>query len=108
MTIGSEPIVLDTNIWIFGLREQQDRIHCSFLLQQIPHLYRVYLPRQILRELQANLSDIKWKSLFCPHLSPLPKWERMSRKVYFDSNGQGAILATRQLPPMLKALGQLC
>jgi len=33
MSIDNEWIVLDTNIWIFGLRNQADQTECSQLLQ---------------------------------------------------------------------------
>jgi hypothetical protein len=39
MTIGHDWLVLDTNIWIFGLREQSDPPACDQLLRQLPRLY---------------------------------------------------------------------
>ncbi len=80
MTIGSERVVLDSNVWIFGLRRQPDRSACAELLDQLPRL-RVCLPRQILRELQANLTNEELHDLF-RLLSRYPdridvQWERV-------------------------------
>ncbi len=54
MTTGPEWVVLDTNVWIFGLRDEPDRPACLQMLQRLPRLY-VQVPRQILLELRANL-----------------------------------------------------
>lgn len=56
MSIQDEWIVLDTNIWIFGLRRVPDFPACAELLDCLNRL-RVVLPRQILQELQANFSE---------------------------------------------------
>lgn len=50
------PVVFDTNIWIFGLRHQPDRPACAVLLAQLRRL-TVLVPRQVFRELLANLTD---------------------------------------------------
>ena len=55
MTTGPEWVVLDTNVWIFGLRDEPDRPACLQMLQSLPGLY-VQVPRQILLELRANLT----------------------------------------------------
>ena len=55
MTTGPEWVVLDTNVWIFGLRDEPDRPACLQMLQRLPRLY-VQVPRQILLELRANLT----------------------------------------------------
>ena len=55
MSIQDESILLDTNIWIFGLRRAPDFSACAELLNHLNQL-RVILPRQILQELQANLT----------------------------------------------------
>ena len=63
MGIDGEWIVLDTNVRIFGLRNQPDRPACVPVLRCLPRLY-VKLPRQILLELRANLTDEELKELF--------------------------------------------
>jgi len=63
VTIRTEWIVLDTNVWIFGLRRQPEYPACVKLLNSLNQL-RVRIPRQILRELQANLSDEEMHEFF--------------------------------------------
>jgi hypothetical protein len=63
MTIGPDWVVLDTNIWIFGLRHQPEQPACAQILQHLPQLY-VKIPRQILRELQANLRQEEMREFF--------------------------------------------
>ncbi|MEO6165307.1 MAG: hypothetical protein ABIP88_14340 [Candidatus Binatia bacterium] len=63
MSIQDEWIVLDTNIWIFGLRRVPGFAECAELLGFLNRL-RVLLPRQILQELQANFSESEMSSLF--------------------------------------------
>lgn len=63
MTIRHDWLVLDTNVWIFGLREQPDQPACDQLLQQLSRLY-VKVPRQILLELRANLTEEEIRRLF--------------------------------------------
>ncbi len=55
MTTGHEWVVLDTNVWIFGLRDEPDRPASLQVLQRLPQLY-VQVPRQILLELRTNLT----------------------------------------------------
>ena len=63
MSILDEWIVLDTNVWIFGLRRFPDLPACVELLEHLDRL-RVVVPRQILQEIQANLSEEEVSSLF--------------------------------------------
>ena len=56
MTIRDERAVLDTNVWIFGLRYHSELPAFALLLERLGQL-QVILPRQVLRELQANLTD---------------------------------------------------
>jgi len=63
VTIRTEWVVLDTNVWIFGLRRQPEYPACVKLLSSLNRLW-VKVPRQILRELQANLSDEEMHELF--------------------------------------------
>ena len=63
MTIRDKPVILDTNIWIFGLRRHPDLPACAQLLERLGQL-EVILPRQLLQELRANLSESELKILF--------------------------------------------
>jgi predicted nucleic acid-binding protein len=63
MTIRDETIVLDTNIWIFGLRRHPEFPACASLLDRLSQL-QVIIPRQVLQELQANLTENELKALF--------------------------------------------
>jgi hypothetical protein len=63
MSIANEWIVFDTNIWIFGLRNQADQPACYQLLQSLSLLY-VKTPYQIFLELQANLVPEELKRFF--------------------------------------------
>ncbi len=63
MSIRDDWIILDTNVWIFGLRRIPHLPACAELLQNLNQL-RVVLPRQILQELQANLVDDELRALF--------------------------------------------
>jgi hypothetical protein len=70
MSIANEWIVFDTNIWIFGLRNQADQPACYQLLQSLSLLY-VKTPYQIFLELQANLVPEELKRFFrLIHLYP--------------------------------------
>jgi hypothetical protein len=63
VTILNERVVLDTNIWIFGLRHHPQVPACARLLDRLGQLH-VVLPRQILKELQANLSRDELATMF--------------------------------------------
>ena len=63
MTIGPEWVVFDTNIWIFGLRQQPEQPACAQVLTYLPRLH-VKIPRQVLRELQANLHHEEMREFF--------------------------------------------
>ena len=63
MTTEHDWVILDTNIWIFGLRNQPDRPACIEILRRLNRLY-VRIPRQILMELRANLNTEELNDLF--------------------------------------------
>lgn len=63
MTTAHKWLVLDTNVWIFGLREPPDRPACVKVLQRLPRLH-AHVPRQILLELRANLTRDEMDRLF--------------------------------------------
>lgn len=63
MSISDEWVVVDTNVWIFGLRDQPDRPACASLLRCLPRFY-VKFPRQILLELRVHMTHEEVKALF--------------------------------------------
>ncbi|MBT9141394.1 MAG: hypothetical protein DDT30_01986 [Dehalococcoidia bacterium] len=63
MTIRDERVVLDTNVWIFGLRHHPELPACALLLERLGQI-QVILPSQVLRELQANLTESELRTLF--------------------------------------------
>jgi len=63
MTIFDEWISFDTNIYIFGIREDPNFPACVELVERIGELY-VFIPRQIIRELQNNLQPDEVYELF--------------------------------------------
>ena len=63
MTIFDDWISFDTNIFIFGIRENPNFPACIELLERIGELH-VYIPRQIIRELQNNLQPDEVHDLF--------------------------------------------
>ncbi len=63
MTIGPEWVVFDTNIWIFGLRQQPEQPACAQVLTDLPQLH-VKISRQVLLELQANLRHEEMREFF--------------------------------------------
>ena len=84
MSIQDEPVVLDTNVWIFGLRRHPAVPACAALLNRIGEL-TVVVPRQILRELQANLSEAELTALF-RLLNEIPDRVKLNwRKVRLES-----------------------
>ena len=56
MTTLTDPLLLDTNVWVFGLRRAQAFPACAELLDQIG-LYSVLIPFQVLKELNLNLTE---------------------------------------------------
>jgi hypothetical protein len=84
MSIRDEPVVLDTNIWVFGLRRHPAVPACAALLERLGEL-SIAVPRQILQELQANLSEAELTALF-RLLGEIPDCVRLSwRKVRPES-----------------------
>jgi predicted nucleic acid-binding protein len=63
MTIVDDWIVLDTNAYIFGIREDPNFPACTEMLERIGEL-RICIPRQIIRELQSNLRPREVHELF--------------------------------------------
>ena len=63
MTIFDKWISFDTNIYIFGIREDPNFPACVELLERIGELH-VYIPRQIIRELKNNLRPDEVSELF--------------------------------------------
>jgi hypothetical protein len=56
MTILTDRWLLDTNIWVFGLRHSEAFLTCTELLDHIG-FYSVLIPFQVLKELNVNLTE---------------------------------------------------
>lgn len=63
MSIDNEWIVIDTNVWIFGLRDQPDQVACQQLLKCLNRL-NVITPFQIFLELRDNLNPDELNRFF--------------------------------------------
>ena len=63
MTTPVKRWLLDTNVWILGLRRDSNFPACSELLEQIGS-FSVIVPRQVLRELALNLSDQEMRDFY--------------------------------------------
>jgi predicted nucleic acid-binding protein len=108
VSIQDEWIVLDTNIWIFGLRRIPDFPACAELLDCLNRL-RVVLPRQILQELQANFSEDEMRSLF-RFLNRLPttpriEWQKAAQETIARYQRLGCKLGDAVVSAHLEELG---
>lgn len=56
MTTPPKHWLLDTNIWIFGLRRDDAHRACEELLDELGS-FSVVIPRQVLKELNLNLTE---------------------------------------------------
>jgi predicted nucleic acid-binding protein len=63
MTIQDKKIAFDTNIWIFGLRQHYEYPSC-FALLKLLDMINIVIPRQILKELQVNLTESEFREFF--------------------------------------------
>jgi predicted nucleic acid-binding protein len=108
VSIRDEWIVLDTNIWIFGLRRVPDFPACAELLENLNRL-RIVLPRQILQELQANLVEDDLRALFrllnrLP-VSPQIDWQKAAPETVAKYQQMGCKLGDAVLSAHLEELG---
>ena len=63
MIIRDERIIVDTNVWILGLRRVPAYPACAALLDNLGELH-IAIPRQILQELRANLREDELRAFF--------------------------------------------
>lgn len=108
MTIRDERVVLDTNVWIFGLRHHLELPACTLLLERLGQL-QVILPRQVLCELQANLTESELRALF-RLLRKYPNrvlihWEKAKRDTISKYQSLGCKLGDAALAAHLEELG---
>jgi len=61
--IPAESSLLDTNVWVFGLRRDEQFPACAGLLDCISSLL-VVIPRQVLKELNANLAPDEMRDFY--------------------------------------------
>ena len=81
MTIPHDRWLLDTNIWVFGLRRSADFPACAELLDRIGS-FSIIVPLQLLKELNVNLSEDEMRYLYelinqYPDIIEI-NWERAS------------------------------
>ena len=55
--------LLDTNIWVFGLRGDTNFSACRFLLERIGAI-SIVIPLQLLKELNLNLSEEEMRDFY--------------------------------------------
>lgn len=108
MSIRDEWIILDTNIWIFGLRRVANFPACTELLENLNRL-RLVLPRQILQELQANLVEDELRALFrlvnrLP-ISPKIDWQKAAPETIAKYQNLGCKLGDAVVSAHLEELG---
>jgi predicted nucleic acid-binding protein len=63
MTTPAERWLLDTNVWIFGLRRDPALPACAELLDRIGS-FVVNIPLQVLKELSLNLSEREMRGFY--------------------------------------------
>jgi predicted nucleic acid-binding protein len=108
MTIVHKWVVLDTNVWIFGLRESSERPACIKVLQRLPRLY-VLVPWQVLLELRANLTRDEMDHLF-RLLNRYPAhiqihWEKVESILIYKYQQLGCKLGDATVAAHVEALG---
>ena len=63
MTTPPERWLLDTNVWVFGLRRDETYPACAQLLERIGS-FSVVIPRQVLKELNLTLTENEMRGLY--------------------------------------------
>jgi predicted nucleic acid-binding protein len=63
MTIPAERWLLDTNVWLFGLRRDAAFPACANLLDQIGS-FSIIIPLQVLKELTVNLTEVEMQDFY--------------------------------------------
>lgn len=76
MTTPPERWLLDTNIWVFGLRRDEAFPKCAQLLERIGS-FSVVIPLQVLKELNLNLTEDEISD-FYHMINQRPEWVELS------------------------------
>lgn len=63
MTTLTDRWLIDTNVWVFGLRRAKAFLACAELLDHIGS-YSVVIPAQILKELNLNLTEDEKRNFY--------------------------------------------
>lgn len=79
MTTPHERWLLDTNIWVFGLRREEVFPNCAQLLARIES-FGVVIPLQVLKELNLNLTEGEISD-FYRLINQQPEWIELSWEV---------------------------
>jgi predicted nucleic acid-binding protein len=76
MTTPPKRWLLDTNIWVFGLRRDEAFPNCVQLLERIGS-FTVVIPLQVLKELNLNLTEDEISD-FYRLINQQPEWSELS------------------------------
>ena len=76
MTTRIERWLLDTNVWVFGLRRDEDFPDCFAICEQIG-AFHVVVPLQVLKELNLNLTDEEMQDFYWL-INQHPEWTELS------------------------------
>jgi predicted nucleic acid-binding protein len=63
VTILTERLLFDTNVWIFGLRRDEQFSACAELLDHLGWFF-IVIPRQVMKELNANLAADEMRDFY--------------------------------------------
>jgi predicted nucleic acid-binding protein len=92
MTIPSERWLLDTNVWVFGLRRDKTYPACAQLLERLGS-FSVVIPLQVLKELNLSLTETEMRDFYQlinqhPELIEL-SWQpaRLERITFYQNRG---------------------
>jgi predicted nucleic acid-binding protein len=76
MTTLPERWLLDTNVWVFGLRRDETFPNCAQLLERLGS-FSVVIPLQVLKELNLNLTGDEISD-FYNLINQQPEWTELS------------------------------
>jgi predicted nucleic acid-binding protein len=92
MTIPSERWLLDTNVWVFGLRRDKTYPACAQLLERLGS-FSVVIPLQVLKELNLSLTETEMRDFYRlinqnPELIEL-SWQpaQLERVTFYQNRG---------------------
>ena len=81
MSIPLKRLLLDTNVWVFGLRRDAAHPQCAELLDHIG-TFAVIIPLQLIKELNLNLTEAEMHDFY-----ELVNQHMADRVKFFESKG---------------------